>query len=61
MDIMFRYQLGRTAPAEDKALIIKFLRTLTGEPQPRLTAADAKAFDFRDGKSASVSHAEARQ
>ena len=23
--------------------------TLTGEPQPRLTAAEAKAFDVRDG------------
>jgi len=49
VDIMFRYQLGGTAPAEDKALIIKFLKTLTGEPQPRLTAAEAKAFDVRDG------------
>jgi hypothetical protein len=28
---MFRYQLGRTAPASDKALIVKFLKTLTGE------------------------------
>lgn len=31
VDVMFRYQLGRRGPAEDKALIIKFLRTLTGE------------------------------
>ena len=31
VDVMFRYQLGRTAPADDKALIIKFLKTLTGE------------------------------
>ncbi|HVK56244.1 MAG TPA: cytochrome c peroxidase [Burkholderiales bacterium] len=31
VDVMFRYQLGRTAPAEDKALIIKFLKSLTGE------------------------------
>jgi cytochrome c peroxidase len=31
VDVMFRYQLGRTAPAEDKALIIKFLTSLNGE------------------------------
>jgi cytochrome c peroxidase len=31
IDVMFRYQLGRTAPAADKALIVKFLKTLTGE------------------------------
>jgi cytochrome c peroxidase len=31
IDVMFRYQLGRTAPATDKALIVKFLKTLTGE------------------------------
>ena len=31
IDVMFRYQLGRTAPASDKALIVKFLKTLTGE------------------------------
>ncbi len=30
---MFRYQLGRTAPDEDKELIVGFLRTLTGEYQ----------------------------
>ena len=40
VEVMFRYQLGRSAPAEDKALIIKFLKTLTGERQPSL-AADA--------------------
>lgn len=33
---MFRYQLGRVAPVEDKALIVKFLKTLTGERQPQL-------------------------
>lgn len=38
--VMFKYQLGRTAPAEDKALIIKFLKTLTGESQPKLVAAE---------------------
>jgi cytochrome c peroxidase len=37
--IMFRYQLGRDAPPEDKALIVKFLKTLTGEQLPRLTSA----------------------
>jgi Cytochrome c peroxidase len=31
IDVMFRYQLGRSAPAADKALIVKFLKTLTGE------------------------------
>jgi cytochrome c peroxidase len=32
VDVMFRYQLGREAPAEDKALIIKFLNALSGNP-----------------------------
>lgn len=41
VDIMFRYQLGRMAPTEDKALIIKFLKTLTGERQPQLANAPA--------------------
>lgn len=31
VEVMFRYQLGRTAPAQDKTLIVKFLNTLTGE------------------------------
>src|SRR5215470_12548930 len=31
VEVMFKYQLGRTAPAEDKELIVKFLKTLTGE------------------------------
>jgi cytochrome c peroxidase len=31
VDVMFKYQLGRTAPKEDKESIIKFLHTLTGE------------------------------
>jgi cytochrome c peroxidase len=35
IDVMFRYQLGRTAPAADKALIVKFLKTLTGEKEMR--------------------------
>ncbi|MCB1907513.1 MAG: cytochrome-c peroxidase [Rhodocyclaceae bacterium] len=35
VDVMFRYQLGRSAPAEDKSLIVKFLRTLTGDKQAR--------------------------
>jgi len=30
VDVMFKYQLGRAAPAEDKRLIIKFLNSLTG-------------------------------
>ena len=37
--VMFRYQLGRDAPSEDKALIAKFLRTLTAEQLPRLASA----------------------
>ncbi|MFT3799794.1 MAG: cytochrome c peroxidase [Burkholderiaceae bacterium] len=36
VDVMFRYQLGRAAPAQDKALIVKFLHSLTGEQfEPR--------------------------
>ncbi len=31
VDVMFKYQLGRTAPEQDKRLIIEFLQTLTGE------------------------------
>lgn len=31
VNVMFKYQLGRTAPEQDKALIVKFLHTLTGE------------------------------
>jgi len=33
VDVMFRYQLGRTAPASDKTLIVQFLKTLTGEKE----------------------------
>jgi cytochrome c peroxidase len=31
VEVMFRYQLGRSAPQADKDLIVKFLQTLTGE------------------------------
>lgn len=31
VDVMFRFQLGRSAPAKDKELIVKFLRSLNGE------------------------------
>lgn len=31
VEVMFRYQLGRAAPAQDKALIVKFLHSLTGD------------------------------
>mgnify|MGYP001046455039 CR=1 FL=1 len=31
VDVMFQYQLGRMPSAEDKALIVQFLKTLTGE------------------------------
>jgi cytochrome c peroxidase len=33
VSVMFKYQLGREAPARDKELIVRFLRTLTGEFQ----------------------------
>lgn len=33
IDVMFKYQLGRTAPAEDKDLIVKFLKTLSADPE----------------------------
>jgi cytochrome c peroxidase len=32
VDIMFKYQLGRAAPPEDRASIVGFLRTLSGTP-----------------------------
>ena len=31
IDVMFKYQLGRTPSADDRALIALFLKTLTGE------------------------------
>jgi cytochrome c peroxidase len=31
VEVMFHYQLGRAAPPRDKALIVKFLNSLTGE------------------------------
>ncbi|MEB0044999.1 MULTISPECIES: cytochrome-c peroxidase [unclassified Pseudomonas] len=31
VDVMFKFQLGRMPSADDKALIVKFLKTLTGE------------------------------
>jgi cytochrome c peroxidase len=31
VDVMFKFQLGRMPSADDKVLIIKFLKTLTGE------------------------------
>lgn len=31
VDVMFKFQLGRVPSAEDKTLIIQFLKTLTGE------------------------------
>lgn len=34
VDVMFKYQLGRPAPAQDRQLIVQFLGTLTGE-QPK--------------------------
>ena len=44
VEVMFRYQLGRTAPQQDKDLIVKFLYTLTGEHRGKpLGAADLLA------------------
>ena len=34
VDAMFKYQLGRSAPAADKELILRFLHTLSGEQIP---------------------------
>ena len=31
VDVMFKFQLGRPAPEEDKALIVSFLQSLSGE------------------------------
>lgn len=31
VELMFKYQLGRTAPQQDKELIVRFLHTLSGE------------------------------
>lgn len=31
VEVMFRYQLGRPAPEQDKKLIVRFLNSLTGE------------------------------
>jgi cytochrome c peroxidase len=35
VDVMFRYQLGRVPSAQDRASIIAFLATLTGEYETR--------------------------
>jgi cytochrome c peroxidase len=34
VDLMFRHQLGRSAPQQDKDLIVRFLHTLNGERLP---------------------------
>jgi cytochrome c peroxidase len=33
VDVMFRYQLGRSGPPDDKAAIVAFLKTLSGQPK----------------------------
>lgn len=38
VDVMFKYQLGRGAPREDKDQIIQFLKTLTGQVSGRISA-----------------------
>lgn len=40
VDVMFKFQLGRPAPEEDKALILAFLQTLTGEALTNQTEAE---------------------
>jgi cytochrome c peroxidase len=42
VEVMFRYQLGRSAPQTDKDLIVKFLQTLTGEFKGKPLATAAK-------------------
>lgn len=42
VDVMFKYQLGRSAPPEDKALIIRFLNTLSGTLPSHATPEPAK-------------------
>ena len=39
VDVMFQFQLGRQASAQDKELIIKFLHTLSGELNGKSLAA----------------------
>jgi cytochrome c peroxidase len=39
VELMFTYQLGRSAPPQDRELIVRFLRALSGD---KLPAADAK-------------------
>ncbi|MBS0325185.1 MAG: c-type cytochrome [Proteobacteria bacterium] len=58
VDVMFRYQLGRAAPPADKALIVEFLKTLTGERQPVLAKAVPEA--PAQNAVASASHSGAR-
>ncbi len=43
VDVMFKYQLGRSASKEDKALIVKFLKTLTAERLEKTAAGSAAA------------------
>jgi cytochrome c peroxidase len=43
VNVMFRFQLGREAPAQDKELIVRFLHTLTGEFRGRPLEAAAGA------------------
>jgi cytochrome c peroxidase len=38
VDVMFKYQLGRPAPEEDKALIVTFLKSLNGEAMEKSLA-----------------------
>jgi cytochrome c peroxidase len=49
VEVMFKYQLGRSAPREDKALIVKFLKTLTAERTPELVPRAASVAPHRPG------------
>ena len=50
VDVMFKYQLGRSAPDQDKTLIVKFLRTLTGELRGQPLDAAAQPITAAQGK-----------
>ena len=50
VDVMFKYQLGRSAPDQDKTLIVKFLRTLTGELRSQPLDAAAQPITAAQGK-----------
>ena len=48
--IMVKYQLGRLVPDEDKALIVKFLHTLTGHEQEKGTRVSETTTSLQAGE-----------